>query len=52
MFPKMSNDTAAEELVVPTSWMCVATKSDNGLSAKVEIYHGNMERPESDRMSK
>ena len=39
---KMSNDTAAEELVAPTSWMCVATKSDNGLSAKVEIYHGNI----------
>jgi 5,10-methylene-tetrahydrofolate dehydrogenase/methenyl tetrahydrofolate cyclohydrolase len=49
MFPKMSNDTAAEELVAPTSWMCVATKSDNGLSAKVEIYHGNMKATTGER---
>ena len=45
----MSNDTAAEELVAPTSWMCVATKSDNGLSAKVEIYHGNMKATTGER---
>ena len=49
MFPKMSNNTAAEELVAPTSWMCVATKSDNGLSAKVEIYHGNMKATTGER---
>ena len=49
MFPKMSSDTAAEELVAPTSWMCVATKSDNGLSAKVEIYHGNMKATTGER---
>ena len=49
MFPKMSNDTAAEELVAPTSWMCVATKSDNGPSAKVEIYQGNMKAPAGER---
>jgi hypothetical protein len=40
MFPKMSNDTAAEELVAPTSWMCVATKSDN---------HGNMKATTGER---
>jgi hypothetical protein len=45
----MSNDTAAEELVAPTSWMCVATKSGNGLSAKVEIYHGNMKATTGER---
>jgi len=49
MFPKMSNDTAAEGLVAPTSWMCVATKSDNGLSTKVEIYQGNMKAPAGER---
>jgi hypothetical protein len=49
MFPKMSNDTAAEEPVTPTSWMCVATKSENGLSAKVEIYHGNMKATTGER---
>jgi hypothetical protein len=31
-----------KELVAPTNWICLATKSDNGLSAKVEIYQGNM----------
>ena len=49
MFPKMSNDTAAEDLVAPTSWMCVVTKPDNGLSAKVEIYHGNMKATTGER---
>jgi hypothetical protein len=49
MFPKMSNDTAAEEPVTPTSWMCAATKSENGLSAKVEIYHGNMKATTGER---
>jgi hypothetical protein len=29
--------------------MCVATKSDNGLSAKVEIYHGNMKATTGER---
>ena len=37
MFPKMSNDTAAEELVAPTSWMCVVTKSDNGLALEHDV---------------
>lgn len=37
--------------MAPTNWICVATKSDNGLSAKVEIYQGSMkaitgERPD------
>jgi len=31
-----------KELVARTHWVCLATKSDNGLSAKVEIYQGNM----------
>jgi hypothetical protein len=41
--------TLMKELVAPTSWMCVATKSDNGLLAKVEIYQGNMKAPTGER---
>jgi hypothetical protein len=41
--------TQVKELVTPTNWMCVATKSDNGLSTKVEIYQGNMKAPAGER---
>jgi len=37
------------ELVAPTNWVCVASKSDNGLSAKVEIYQGNMKAATGER---
>jgi hypothetical protein len=36
-------------LVAPTNWICLATKSDNGLSAKVEIYQGNMKATTGER---
>ena len=36
-------------LVAPTNWICLATKSDNCLSAKVEIYHGNMKATTGER---
>ena len=36
-------------LVVSTNWTCLATKSDNGLSAKVEIYQGNMKATTGER---
>jgi hypothetical protein len=38
-----------KELVAPTNWICLATKSDNGLSAKVEIYQGNMKAMTGER---
>ena len=38
-----------KELVAPTNWVCLATKSDNGLSAKVEIYQGNMKAATGER---
>ncbi len=38
-----------KELVAPTNWICLATKSDNGLSAKVEIYQGNMKAATGER---
>ena len=41
--------TQVKELVAPTNWICVATKSDNGLSAKVEVYQGNMKATTGER---
>jgi hypothetical protein len=41
--------TQVKELVAPTNWICVATKSDNGLSTKVEVYQGNMKAPTGER---
>jgi len=41
--------TQVKELVTPTHWVCLATKSDNGLSAKVEIYQGNMKATTGER---
>ena len=38
-----------KELVTPTNWVCLATKSDNGLAAKVEIYQGNMKATTGER---
>jgi len=38
-----------KELVARTHWVCLATKSDNGLSAKVEIYQGNMKATTGER---
>ena len=38
-----------KELVTRTNWVCLATKSDNGLSAKVEIYQGNMKATTGER---
>jgi predicted double-glycine peptidase len=38
-----------KELVARTNWVCLATKSDNGLSAKVEIYQGNMKATTGER---
>jgi len=38
-----------KELVAPTNWVCLATKSDNGLLAKVEIYQGNMKATTGER---
>jgi hypothetical protein len=38
-----------KELVAPTNWICLATKSDNGLSAKVEIYQGHMKATTGER---
>jgi hypothetical protein len=38
-----------KELVTPTNWICLTTKSDNGLSAKVEIYQGNMKAATGER---
>jgi hypothetical protein len=38
-----------KELVTPTNWIRLTTKSDNGLSAKVEIYQGNMKAATGER---
>jgi hypothetical protein len=38
-----------KQLVTPTNWVCLATKSENGLSAKVEIYQGNMKPTTGER---
>jgi len=38
-----------EDLVAAPNWICRATKSDNGLSAKVEIYQGNMKAATGER---
>ena len=38
-----------KELVARTHWVCLATKSDNGLSAKVEIYQDNMKATTGER---
>ena len=37
------------ELLVPKNWICRATKADNGLSAKIEIYQGNMKATTGER---
>jgi len=36
-------------LVATTNWTCQATKSDNALSAKVEVYQGNMKATTGER---
>ena len=41
--------TQVKELAAPTNWICLVTKSDNGLSAKVEIYQGNMKATTGER---
>jgi hypothetical protein len=38
-----------KQLVAPTNWICLVTKSDNGLSAKVEVYQGNMKATTGER---
>src|SRR6516164_1586044 len=38
-----------KELVAPKNWICRATKADNGLSAKIEIYQGNMKATTGER---
>src|SRR5215469_6465010 len=38
-----------KELVEAKNWICRATKADNGLSAKVEIYQGNMKAATGER---
>lgn len=38
-----------KELVAPTNRICLATKTDNGLSAKIEIYQGNMKATTGER---
>jgi hypothetical protein len=38
-----------KELVAPEKWICLATKSDNGLLAKVEIYQDNMKAATGER---
>jgi len=42
-----------KELVTPKNWICRATKADNALSTKIEIYQGNMKAATGEgRMSK
>ncbi len=36
-------------LVAPTNWTCQAMKSDNALSAKIEVYQGNMKATTGER---
>jgi hypothetical protein len=38
-----------KELVTPKNWICRATKADNALSAKIEIYQGNMKATTGER---
>jgi hypothetical protein len=38
-----------KELVAPEKWICLATKSDNGLLAKVEIYQEDMKATTGER---
>jgi hypothetical protein len=38
-----------KELVEAKNWTCRATKADNGLSAKIEIYQGNMKATTGER---
>jgi hypothetical protein len=38
-----------KELVEAKNWVCRATKADNGLSAKIEIYQGNMKAATGER---
>jgi hypothetical protein len=37
------------ELLAPKNWICRATKADNGLSATIEIYQGNMKAATGER---
>ncbi len=41
--------TQVKDLVAPTNWICLASKSDNGLSAKIDIYQGNMKATTGER---
>jgi hypothetical protein len=38
-----------KQLAGPKNWTCQATKSDNALSAKVEVYQGNMKATTGER---
>jgi len=38
-----------KELVAPEKWICLATKSDNGLLVKVEFYQDNMKATTGER---
>ena len=38
-----------KELVAPKNWICRATKADNGLSARIDIYQGNMKAETRER---
>ena len=38
-----------KELVEAKNWICRAIKADNGLSAKIEIYQGNMKAATGER---
>ncbi len=38
-----------KDLVAPTNWICLASKSDNGLSAKIDMYQGNMKATTGER---
>ena len=35
--------------MAPKNWICRATKADNGLLAKIEIYQGNMKATTGER---
>jgi hypothetical protein len=41
--------TQVNQLVAPKNWICRASKADNGLSAKIEIYQGNMKAATGER---
>ena len=38
-----------KDLVEAKNWTCHATKADNGLSARIEIYNGNMKAATGER---